>query len=93
MMWYLCGRCQPDEDEAMGFDYLARRDYMARVHRARGALRRGHIDFGFGGSSTNEMLTAMDRSRDALLARVCQAGRLPTFVPAACSRGAFGESA
>ena len=27
-MWYLCGRCKPVEDQAIGFDYLARRDYM-----------------------------------------------------------------
>ena len=34
------------------------------------ALGVGHIDFGFGGSSTDEVLTTMKRFRDEVLARV-----------------------
>jgi len=38
--------------------------------RAFRALGVGHVDFGFGGSSTDEMLTMMKRFRDEVLARV-----------------------
>ena len=54
------------DGEAMGFDYLAFNDHIA--HSARSGV--GRIDFGFGGSSTDEMLTTTERSRDEVSARV-----------------------
>ncbi len=54
------------EGEAMRFDYLAFNDHIARS--ARSGV--GHSYFGFGGSSTDQMLTTMERFRDEVLARV-----------------------
>jgi hypothetical protein len=53
------------EGKAMGFDYLAFIDHIARSARSGVS----HIDFGFGGSTTDEMLTTMKRFHDEVLAR------------------------
>lgn len=54
------------EGEAMGFGYLAFNDHIACS--ARSGV--DHIEFGFGRSSTDQMLTMMERFRDEVLARV-----------------------
>jgi len=53
------------EGETMGFDHLAFCGHIARSTRSGVS----DFDFGFSGSSTDEMLTTMERSRDEVLAR------------------------
>jgi hypothetical protein len=76
------------EGKAMGFDYLAFIDHIARSARTGVS----HIDFGFGGSTTDEMLTTMRFPRRGFGANLTSR-TFSAFIDAACASGAFGEFA
>jgi hypothetical protein len=76
------------EGKAMGFDYLAFIDHIARSARTGVS----HIDFGFGGSTTDEMLTTMRFPRRGFGANLTSRP-FSAFIDAACASGAFGEFA
>jgi hypothetical protein len=71
----------------MGFDYLAFIDHIARSARTGVS----HIDFGFGGSTTDEMLTTMRFPGRGFGANLTSR-TFSAFIDAACASGAFGSS-
>ena len=77
------------EGKAMGFEYLAFIDHIARSARSGVS----HIDFGFGGSTTDEMQATMKQFPRRGFGADLTSRTLPAFIDAACVSGAFGEFA
>ena len=75
------------DGEGMSFDYLAFNDHIALSARSSAS----NIVFGFGGSTTDEMLTTMKRFPLRSFGADLTSQTLPAFIVAACASGAFGE--